>query len=383
MKQESHFARIVEIAAIVAAFFHVGFFVTEHLSRAWFIGLMASTCLILILGLYVNPASRLRYFLRKMKRLFDRDIFARPDMYDQWQRHASLVFIGLSQRSMAAYLSEALASGRTYPWTHITVYFASDELGSVFEEADFLPNLRRSRQDIAAELTSPARDEQLPFLKEVRFYQNHALVGYSGSYFSRDTMSDPSVIYVVQSLPMRRGEAKRALTFRIAADGTERWNRAHQVVLRHYQEGLITIAKSRRSLGGFSPSIWDRSAADWSEFCRKSNVMQQEMQGLITFAGSLTDQRVLDVGCGSGEVSGLLLDANAEWLTVLDSSPQMLQHSRMRLNNRSNVTFALCRVPTLERENIDIEGQTFDLINLHQGIPAVAATSDELKAFAL
>jgi SAM-dependent methyltransferase len=110
--------------------------------------------------------------------------------------------------------------------------------------------------------------------------------------------------------------------------------------------------------------------------------MAAEMNKLIECAGPLDDCRVLDLGCASGETSRLLLKAGVRHLTVLDQSPQMVQMAKNNLEPSELVKFALCRVPSADRENIDLEGQRYELIVLHQGLPSLAKDVAELERLA-
>ena len=379
--QKLNFRQLLELLVSLGAIIHLLFFVHDNWRYPHEIQVFAGLCLLLVALVVSNPASFARRAIRRLAHMFEPDPFiawfverdtALPDMQRIWKTQAYLGFVGLSHKSLETYLANELSSGRSLPWESIDIFFASDKAGAIYEGAEFTSNVRHNRQLIAAALTDPSNIGQLEGLRQVRFLQMDT-VGpeYTGSVFG-PSRENPEVFYVVLSSPVHRGETKKALTFRVDRDGTEKWNPAHRAVLEHYRLGFGRIQKHSRSLGTFQPSMWDQSAADWSTFCENSALMSQEMSGLIGFAGQVTGKDVLDLGCGSGEMSKKLLRAGVSRLVALDQSPQMLGLAKQQLGDASNVSYALCRVPTRDRENLDLEGQRFQMIVLHQVIPAIA-----------
>lgn len=100
---------------------------------------------------------------------------------------------------------------------------------------------------------------------------------------------------------------------------------------------------------------------------------------LARLAGDVTDARVLDVGCGQGDLTLHLLQAGAH-VTALDLSPRMVELVRRRAERLDGVSDRLaCIASPLERSGLP-DG-AFDLIVgrwvLHHLDPA--ATGRELK----
>ena len=69
-------------------------------------------------------------------------------------------------------------------------------------------------------------------------------------------------------------------------------------------------------------------------------------------------------------------------LVVLDQSPQMLLLAKRLLGVAPNVEYALCGIPPKDGEDLDLEGKTFQLIVLHQLLPAVSSDKDSLDSIA-
>ncbi len=383
--------QLFELLVSLGAITHLVFFVHDNWKYPHEIAVFTGLCLLLTTIVVFNPASFIRRAIRRVAHIFEPDPFiawfverdaALPDMQRVWKTKAYLGFVGLSHRSLPVYFANELSSNRSLPWQSIDIFFASTKVGTMYEGAEFESNMRHSRQLIAEELTTPGSKAQLSNLTQIRFQQMDTVgAEYTGSIYG-PSRENPETFYVVLSSPVPRGETKKALTFRVDRDGTETWNSAHRAVLEHYEGGFDRIQKHSTSLGTFRPSIWDQSAADWSIFCLNSQLMSEEMSGLIAFAGPLIGKNVLDLGCGSGEMSKQLLRAGVSRLTALDQSAQMLRLARQQLGDASNVHYALCSVPARGREDLDFAGQKFDLIVLHQVLPTIAANKTSLTALA-
>ncbi len=392
MSPKLNFRQLLELLATLGAIIHLTFYIMDNNWRYPYEILVFTSLCVLLIALFVfNPASFARRVIRRLAHLFEIDPFiswfverdsARPDMQKVWKKYAYLGFIGLSQVSLTTYLRQVISSGKSLPWESIDIFFASDKVGEIYEGAAFASNIRQNRQLIAAELTDPANTGQLEHLKEIRFLQMDTVgAEYTGSVYGQ-SRENPEVFYVVLLSPGPFRETKKALTFRVDRDGTEVWNPAHRAVLEHYQLGFSRIHTHSLSLGAFRPSIWDQSAAEWSSFCEHSALMSQEMSGLIEFAGQVKGKDVLDLGCGSGEMSKLLLRKGVLRLVALDQSPQMLRLAKQQLGYVPNIKYALCRVPTKDREDLDFEGQQFHMIVLHQVLPAMASDKASLTTLA-
>jgi len=387
--------QLLELAVFLSSVIDLFFFVTDHLRYPKALYIFAVLFSGLIAIILINPKSLFRKIAKRLVHIFEPDPFivwfiprdsAGPDMHRVWRMQQYLGFIGLSQESLHKYLEEELSRGRPLPWQSIDVFFASDDLGEIFEENQFRSNIRRNWHNIATKLTEPSHAKLLAGLKEVRFYQmDNITAGYTGSVYGTSRES-PTVFYVVLSLPKEQGVTQKSLTFRVDQDGTESWNSARKAVLEHYREGFQLILERSRLLDVVRPSVWDLSAMDWNVFCRESPVMDAEMMGLIDIAGQVGGRTVLDVGCGTGELSKLLLRSAPRRVVALDRSPQMLLLAKQQLPYSGAIHFALCNVPTSCGENpernLDLEDQRFQLIFLHQVLPPVASDRESLVALA-
>ena len=323
---------------------------------------------------------------------------AERDMNLDLRRYKRIVFIGVSQRSLADYLRTALAQLRTtleqdspavMPWQDIEIYFAAPEIGSLYEGNDFQSNVKISRQAIAACLTDPRHSTALPSFKKVQFFQSRLPVDHGGSMFSsqQSGVSDEfQVIYVVHSR-LHATELKDGITTRfdaVPSRSSGAVSAIHSARIRHYTETHRNLNRHSLNLDSFQKSIWDDSAEAWSQFCRGSQVLKTSMTYLVKLTEIRPDDTILELGSGSGETSKTLLEnAKVGSLTLLDASPQMTALSRRAFHGNSQVDVALCAIPGATTDHIDLGERKFTLIIIHQSFQDLAAAfGNNLDVFA-
>ena len=340
-------------------------------------------------GAYRAVLSRLQGTGSRLKCFPERDT-ATPDMKRRMRRYSHLVFLGISQKTLSLYLDEALKESgeKELPWKVIDVFFAAEEAGHFGEPAEFEKNIRKSRQDIAAFLTSQEQITRLPNLEKVVFWQSTLKFGYGGSMFSHSvipalSLYSPDLMYVVHYLPDSTPDTKTSLTLRILRPQIFRTRSNAGKLLNSYSEAFHRISANPRNLGQFSPTVWDCSVAEWSEFCKSYRGIEESMKTLINLAELKGNERALDVAAGTGEISRILLDALPTGnITLLDASPAMLRFAKSTLGGGSRVDYALCSMPTPRDSEIDILNRKFDIIFSHLSLSSFARNEQELEAFA-
>lgn len=397
--------RIIEISSticfLVSTFLIVHDIYSNRVDRFVIFSFLFSLFIIITIAIFFQ-SSFSKIIFRKMKYIFKRIWFdlkhglreqpyitwfqtreeTEPDMKKTWESSKHLVFLGTSQSNLADFFREVLPPNnfsRAYPWETIEIYFANDSLGKVYEP-NYRKKVKESRQIIASILTDPERLIHIPNLKKIQFFQHENSIGLFGSfYFLTDDLENPDVIYVIAYHSGFGENQNNSITFKISKEKTEGWNSSHQHTINRYSAYLKTIKDNRKNLGSFKVSLWDKSAVKWSRFCQSTSLMRNEMQGLIESGRPISGLEVLDVGCGSGDMSLMLLEEGVKSLTVLDQSPQMIALSKTKLENYKNVTYALCKIPPESPDSsIDIENEIYDIIVLHQALPALAKNVDEL-----
>ncbi len=313
-------------------------------------------------------------------RWYARRLDAEPDMLKDLDKYKHVVFIGISQLELPRYLQGKLQhDSGTLPWESLEVYFASDLIGYEYEKNAFRENILRVRQEVAFLITHPDYVHRIPHLKHVRLFQHEGIVSHSGSMFG-NSQSEFCIIYVVHSSVRLHGDTKQGLTIRLetVSEGDE----THQARIRHYEEVYRRLTRGSHSLGSFAPSIWDESAQQWSSFSRESITLQNSMRELVNITGLKGNERVLDLGSGSGETSEMLLQHPGVSVVLLDGSPQMTHLARHLFNGQSRVRIALCKVPSHEWENTDLGQNKFSVIIIHQSLHHLVDAFGDLSLLA-
>jgi SAM-dependent methyltransferase len=316
---------------------------------------------------------------------------AEPQMYNDMLTRSRLVFIGVSQRSLADYLRHVLTShpGSTLPWRTIEVYFASPEVGALYEGGDFIGNVRNARQEIASCLTEPTYGPSLPLFEAVQFFQSRRPVEHGGSMFTSVDLRSSlefEIIYVVHS-KFHATELKEGITTRLDATPTNlagSVTNTHAARIRHYAEVYRNLRDQSRDLGRFHRSIWDISAERWSAFARNCQVLKQSMSHLIAIGDVRPDERALELGARSGEIAEALVgQIERGTVTLLDASPRMTAMARRNFQGNQRVDFALCAVPDFTTDHIDLANRRFSLLVIHQSFQDLAAAfGGDLALFA-
>ena len=311
-------------------------------------------------------------------RWFARRSDATTLMLHDLQSYSRVSFLGISHQSLHQYLQNHLQAGHTVPWETIDVCFASATLGAAYEGRAFDANMRNARQNVAALLTRPAYRSQLPKFAGVHFFQHNAIVGHTGSIFGN---SSPAVVYVVHSSVRVLGDLHQDLTMRLATlpDDSE----LHRMRIDHYIGTFNRLKRTAHNLGSFVSTVWDRSAEQWTSYAEASEVLPATMKKLLDVSGLRDDDLILDVGAGSGiTYSSLIRDKPQVRVTLLDSSPQMIQIARDYFRDKSNIQTALCQVPGRDCEELDIPSQHYSLIIIHQSLKDLVSSFGGLDQLA-
>ena len=301
------------------------------------------------------------------------------DLMTELRAYQKLVFLGISHQQLAGLLKRVLQNLRgreTLPWESVEVYFVRDDIGEVYEQAQFHNHLCASRRQIADVLINEF--DKLPRLREVAFMQSNSTRSQTGCLLGDP---GPPPVFHVGYLPITvpPGTPDEAPTLKLASRGGEEARQPiRDALLKLYQ----AVRENHHPLGTFRRTLWDRSVKRWSEFCTASKVQQAGMLKLVEFAKFRPNEQVLELAAGTGDLSHFLVDgleeAAAARLTVLDGSPGMLRAARRVLQGRAD--YALCRLSSVgdgegyfdDRRNIDIRGTKFDAIVMYQALFAVA-----------
>jgi precorrin-6B methylase 2 len=305
---------------------------------------------------------------------------ATADMLEDMGRFRHIVFLGISHRQLCSYLRDRLQHAKgALPWESVEVYFASRLLGEAYEGADFHPNLKRARQDIACLLTDPAFADRVPRLRTVAFFQQNDFATHTGSMFGASPR-EIAVIYAVHSAVHLHGDTHQGLTIRLSASPGLGYKDSR---FEHYDAMYRALAQSSVHLGVFARSVWDSSATQWSDYARQSDVLARSAAVVSEMISPQSGDSVLDIGSGSGDsASAILLGHGDVSVVLLDGSPQMIRILRDRFQHESRVRFALCPLPSVDGSSIDLGRDRFSFIVLHQTLGELTRSFGHLDAVA-
>jgi SAM-dependent methyltransferase len=267
------------------------------------------------------------------------------------------------------------------PWKTIEVYFASPELGALYEHSKFEANLRQARLDIAACLTSPTYSLMLRAFEGVEFRQAKRPFDHSGSMFGSvfgdaNLEIDFTSIYVVHSR-LYATELKDGITTCLRITPARATSNLHVARMRHYINAYRSLRTDSRSLGKFRHTIWDDSSLQWSEFATQSRILDISMEHLVGVADLRRDETVLELGAGSGETSRRLVEkVDRGVVTLLDASPQMVVRARRLFLEVPHVKVALCELPEYDLDHLELRDRPYSTIVIHQSFQDLAQAFD-------
>lgn len=115
---------------------------------------------------------------------------------------------------------------------------------------------------------------------------------------------------------------------------------------RHARERAFAVTVAQSSTAALPPRPPDHDEAQFE-------------RAVMSGAGAINGSRVLELGCGDGELTFQLVDAGAQ-VTALDLSPAMVEVARERLERFR--PGAAVRFVTAPAEDTGLEANSFDLV---------------------
>lgn len=289
--------------------------------------------------------------------------------------HDRVAFVGISHRNLSTYLKDIISRLANHQvLASLDIYYASNEDGRLWERERFITNVSETRQEIAELVRDPRWGAHK--VGELHFWQARHHATYGGCIIGENSNS---ILYVVNYLPTHNPDAKDSLTFRIAI-GRGSGECASEFAQR-YISGYKFIRQKAVDLGFFSPSNWDLSAEEWRAFSSTCLAHQNSMRYLSRLASLTGEEKVIDIACGDGTTSRILLESIPKGqLTVLDASPRMLFSAKSLLPNF--VRFSLQAVPPGEGGYLVDIFPPYDIAFIHLALPSVGDSSESLRKLA-
>lgn len=118
-------------------------------------------------------------------------------------------------------------------------------------------------------------------------------------------------------------------------------------------------------------SYFNMRAGNWDAIAEAAGTKHAMMAML---AGCKQGSRVLDVGCGTGIMTKAYLDCDAEQVTAIDLSQEMVARARAKFPSEGRVTFICGDV-------VDLEGdELFDVVVMYNVYPHIIDKKPLVKA---
>lgn len=110
-------------------------------------------------------------------------------------------------------------------------------------------------------------------------------------------------------------------------------------------------------------AYWGSKAAEYDDFIRRVVPRYDEMTERLLECLPQAPERVLELGCGTGNLSVLLLERfRHATFTFVDAAPEMVAMTRARLDERSAEAAGRCRFRVARFEELTAEPDAFDLV---------------------
>lgn len=114
--------------------------------------------------------------------------------------------------------------------------------------------------------------------------------------------------------------------------------------------------------------FFDQQAKDWDQRTREKDDM---FTSLIYLTQGEENQRILDIGCGTGILEKHLLKTSPKEIVALDISSNMIAKAKEKYNHE-NINFLTCNIFDYEDNN------TFDSIYIYNVYPHIMNKEDLL-----
>lgn len=112
-----------------------------------------------------------------------------------------------------------------------------------------------------------------------------------------------------------------------------------------------------------APAYWGSKAAEYDDFIRRVVPRYDELTARLLECLPPAPTRVLELGCGTGNLSLLLVAAiPGATFTFVDAAPEMVSLTRQRLAERSAEAPSRSRFSVTRFETIELEAGAFDLV---------------------
>jgi tRNA (cmo5U34)-methyltransferase len=126
---------------------------------------------------------------------------------------------------------------------------------------------------------------------------------------------------------------------------------------------VYTSAVTTPHASASAPEYWGQKAAEYDAFIRRVVPRYDELIERLLDTLPRSARRVLELGCGTGNLSAALLERLPDaHLTSVDAAPEMIAIARARLAERFPHARSLVRLVTARIEELPVEPAVYDLV---------------------
>jgi SAM-dependent methyltransferase len=323
-------------------------------------------------------------FVRKnynRRKIFcDRDD-ATPSMKKDLKKYKYLAFIGVSHIKLHIYLEETikLNKSKELPWESIVVFYATPELGQMWERENFEYNIKKSRINIVNVLFNANYRKLIPNLKTIQFRQCNSKCSFSGCFCGNENHNTNSialqVIYSVNHLPIDN-QTEKSWTLRL-----ERWNASTaDDLFNGFEKSFFEIKNRAETICDIKFSLWEWSAVEWNDFVKQYNNSFQAGICKMIHGLDMNNKYVLDLGAGTGNVANYLIQGfEVKKITLVDASANMLKAAKESIGDQA--IYELFQLPLHSDYFLRNNRGKYDYIISHLSMQSLMNTMNDLSSF--
>lgn len=282
-------------------------------------------------------------------------------MIELVSRAKAVDFIGISHSSLSDYLNKAFNENSKIKLKRVNVFFARKDDGELWEDSPYLTNVLTSIRNISRAFSYPDNYQKTSTDLNIYFYRmrHHSTFGCC--------CLDSETFFITNYLPGKNTDTKLAYTLYFTKNNP---TKDSTFLFKKYTEALQAIKERSVLVGSHSPCLWDLSVQEWSDFVSNSNSYLNNMDLLISLAAIKDGDKILEVGCGTGELARKVIGIGKEIdFYIVDKSPEMIEFCNKTIDKRIKM-----RVFDVTDSQIDTEfhlgkGNSFDKIISHLTFP--------------
>lgn len=316
----------------------------------------------------------------KNRKIFcDRDD-ATPSMIKDLKKYKHLAFIGVSHKKLHEYLEKVikLNKEKTLPWESIMVFFATHELGKMWEPNDFENSIKQSKINLVNILFDENYKKIIPNLNTVQFRQcksTYKFSSFSGCFLGDEIFDNNDinlqVIYSTNHLPTG-SQTENSWTIRLKLKTDP--------LFKEFEKSFNKIRTEAEIICDVKFSLWEWSAEEWNSFVKNYKYFEEGIDNMLNKL-DMNNKHILDVGSGTGNVAKYLIDKFPQAkFTLVDASANMLIKAQDTIGNKA--IYELFYIPSVTANYFTENNlNKYDYIISHLSLQSIIHNPEEFSCF--